>query len=251
MRLFKPSTESSLGAIVVLTILTASCATKKWVRNNFAEPMDARINALDKKVSGNKKETDNRITEVDQNAEHGIANAQAAAEKADQAATDAAKQAQGANDLAQKGVDQVNKVSETLENITNYQTVKTGTVLFRVNRAELTAEGQQTLDALVQDLPSFKHYAIAVQGHTDHTGSKTYNLQLSGRRANAVVRYLTAEKNVPLVRIFYLGYGEEKPAAPNRTRKGREENRRVDVTILTPQGSGSETSARTTNPLNQ
>src|SRR5215831_19219273 len=148
MRLLKSSSGASLGAIVMLVIGTAGCATKNWVRNNFAQPMEARINTLDKKIDENKKETDKRIAEVDQNAEHGIANAQAAAEKANQGAIDAAKQAQGASDLAQRNMDQVNKASESLENLTNYQSVKASAVLFRVNRAELTVEGQQTLDAL-------------------------------------------------------------------------------------------------------
>ena len=97
-----------------------------------------------------------------------------------------------------------------------------------------------------------KHYVVEVQGFTDRTGSKLYNLQLSERRADAVVRYLTAEKNVPLVRIHRIGYGIDKPTAPNNTRKGRKENRRVEVRVLTPQGSpGSQTAASSANPGSQ
>ena len=80
-----------------------------------------------------------------------------------------------------------------------------------------------------------KHYVIQIQGYTDKTGSKEYNLQLSQKRANAVIRYLTTNGKIPLVRIYSMGYGESDPAAPNATRKGRELNRRVDLTVMVPQ----------------
>ena len=72
-------------------------------------------------------------------------------------------------------------------------------------------------------------------------------LQLSRKRADAVVRYLTLEKQIPLVRVYVAGYGEDAPAAPNDTRQGREENRRVDVSILAPQSAGSAAEAHGTS----
>ena len=64
--------------------------------------------------------------------------------------------------------------------------------------------------------------------------STPYNLALSQRRADAVVRHLTENDKVPLIWIRYLGYGEEMPAADNTSRDGRQQNRRVVVTVLAP-----------------
>jgi len=245
----KHSREAALGSLALAVFLTAGCATKKWVQTEVVQPMETKVGGVDKKVDQNKKETDSRVSEVDQNAERGISNAQSAADKANQAAADAAKQAQSANQLAQKGVDEAGKVDQKLENFDNYQPVKTETILFKFNRADLTAEDKQTLDNVAQNLSSMKHYVVEVQGFTDRTGSKLYNIELSERRADAVVRYLTAEKNVPLVRIHRIGYGIDKPAAPNNTRKGRKENRRVEVRVLTAQGmAGNQASASSANP---
>ncbi|MGH9447236.1 MAG: OmpA family protein, partial [Terriglobia bacterium] len=98
------------------------------------------------------------------------------------------------------------------------------------------------LDQLIQQAKGLKHYAIQVQGYTDTSGPKGFNLQLSQRRAQAVVRYLTLNGDIPLVKVYSLGYGEAAPAVSNRTRKGRQQNRRVDVTIMVPQIPGQQTS---------
>ena len=112
--------------------------------------------------------------------------------------------------------------------------MKSHTVLFKVNHYVLTDEDKQQLDAFAQTFASMKRYVVQVQGYTDSTGSKPYNLQLSQRRADAVVRQLTENDNVPLIWVRYLGYGEETPAADNKSRDGREQNRRVVVTVLAP-----------------
>src|SRR5437870_3539519 len=89
----KRSREVALGSLAVAVFFTAGCATKKWVQTEVVQPMETKVGGVDKKVDQNKKETDSRISEVDQNAERGIANAQSAADKANQSAADAAKQA--------------------------------------------------------------------------------------------------------------------------------------------------------------
>ena len=93
-------------------------------------------------------------------------------------------------------------------------------------------------------------------GFADRTGSKAYNLELARRRADAVVRYLSVDKNIPLRDIRMLGVGSEFPNADNKTRAARKENRRVDVKIYAlnisgqPSGQTSGTSDRTNPPNN-
>ena len=80
---------------------------------------------------------------------------------------------------------------------------------------------------------------VSIDGHTDSRGSDSSNKDLSQRRANSVVNYIVA-KGISNDRLQGVGYGEEKPIASNKTRKGRAENRRVEFTILEQQLEGVE-----------
>jgi len=213
----------------LLVLLTAGCATKKYVQTNVAN-LEAKISGVDKKTDENAT----RITDLDHKTEAGIADAQKKAEQAGQEASKAESDAQAANALAQKGVDQANLVGQEVDNIDNFKPVKSETILFKVNRYNLTDEDKEQLDAFAHTTAGLKRYVIQVQGFTDSTGSKQYNLQLSQRRADAVVRYLTANDKIPLIWVRYLGYGEDMPASDNDTRDGRQQNRRVVVTVLAP-----------------
>ena len=84
---------------------------------------------------------------------------------------------------------------------------------------------------VVMDLPPRR--MIRVEGYSDSVGVDAYNLDLSYRRARAVVEYLVA-KGVPEARLSYVGNGEANPIAPNDSPEGRAMNRRVEFTILNP-----------------
>ena len=219
----------TLGTASLLILLTPGCATKKYVQANVAN-LEAKISGVDKKTDENAT----RITDLDRKTEAGIADAQKKADDAGQQATKAESDAQAAHALAQQGVDQANQVGQQLQSIDNFKPVKSETVLFKVNRYNLTDEDKQQLDAFVQTTAGLKRYVVQVQGFTDSTGSKQYNLQLSQRRADAVVRYLTENDKIPLIWIRYLGYGEDMPASDNDSRDGRQQNRRVVLTVLAP-----------------
>ncbi len=77
-----------------------------------------------------------------------------------------------------------------------------------------------------------------MDGYSDSAGEAEYNLDLSYRRARAVVEYL-ASQGVPRERLEYRGYGEVNPVAPNDSPEGRALNRRVEFTILEPEESSS------------
>jgi outer membrane protein OmpA-like peptidoglycan-associated protein len=142
-------------------------------------------------------------------------------------------------------------VKQEVENADNFQSVRKATILFGFNQSKLTSEDTETLDSLAQTVSGMKHYVLEVRGFTDNVGPKPYNLALSRRRADAVVRYLTLDKQIPLVRVYVAGYGEENPAAPNNTHDGREQNRRVDVSILAPQSAGPAAGAKGLGPESQ
>ena len=245
-------TMMAVGTVLLLVLLTAGCATKKFVRQNVSN-LETKIGGVDKKVDEKTTENATRITDLDRKTEAGIADAQKKAEDAGQQAGKAETDAQGANTLAQKGVDQANKVQDQLENADNFQPVKSERVLFKFNHADLTTEDKEQLDTLAQSVAAMKHYVIEVTGHTDKVGDPEYNLELSRRRADTVVRYLTENGKVPLVRIRNLGYGKDMPAGDNKSREGRKQNRRVEVKVMAPPmtAQASATQASTSAAVTQ
>jgi len=229
----------ALGGAVLLTLGTTGCiATRQYVRTQAVAPLQANINTVDKKVDKvdtKTNELDQRISDVDRHAEQGYSDATAKAQAADQHAEKADQSAQGAQQTADKGVNMATQAEQQIDNIDNYQPVKTENVLFGFNRFNLSDDAQQQLQGLTQTLGSMKHYVIEVEGFTDATGPKQYNLELSQRRADAVVRYLTADQHVPLVKIHVIGLGDDEPAADNHTRDGRKQNRRVQIRVMAPE----------------
>jgi len=135
----------------------------------------------------------------------------------------------------------VTSTNERISALDDYDVSDQATVLFKVNSAVLTPEAKTALDEVAQKALATKGYVIEVAGFTDSTGSIQKNRMLSQRRADAVVQYLAENFDIPLRRMITpFGYGEAeaKAAADNTTREGREQNRRVEVKILTNRGLG-------------
>jgi outer membrane protein OmpA-like peptidoglycan-associated protein len=226
------------AVVFCLVFFSAGCATKKYVQNythDNIKPLEVKLDNTNKQVAENGE----RITDLDRKTEKSISQAQSSADEANQAASKAQQSAVDARGLAQQGISDAAAVKTEVENADNFQPVKKATILFGINKSKLTQEDIESLDSLAQAASGMKHYVIEVRGFTDNRGPKTYNLQLSRRRADAVLHYLTLDKQIPLVRVYEAGYGDDDPAAPNKTRSGREQNRRVDVSILAPQSSAT------------
>ncbi len=102
---------------------------------------------------------------------------------------------------------------------------------FDFDKATLKPQGRRKLDALAERISAMQLEVVVATGHTDWTGTDSYNQRLSERRALAVKRYL-ADKGVPTDRIFTEGKGEKQPSATNATRAGRAQNRRVEVEMV-------------------
>ena len=83
---------------------------------------------------------------------------------------------------------------------------------------------------MLKEFPEFK---LAIEGHTDNQGRKDANLTMSQNRAQAVLSYLAA-KGIDASRMSSTGKGDTEPVADNRTREGREQNRRVDIVFVRP-----------------
>ena len=102
---------------------------------------------------------------------------------------------------------------------------------FAYNSAAVQPQFQRTLDQVASVLGEYNRTYIDVYGHTDSTGSDSYNQGLSDRRAAAVADYL-ATRGVQSARIATRGFGETQPIATNETEEGRAANRRVEIKIV-------------------
>jgi outer membrane protein OmpA-like peptidoglycan-associated protein len=103
-------------------------------------------------------------------------------------------------------------------------------VNFDFDKANIRADAEPILDAAASTLQAEQPVSIAVEGHTDSTGSDEYNQGLSIRRAAAVRDYLE-KKGIDPGRMTIEGYGETKPVASNDTDEGRAQNRRVELRV--------------------
>jgi outer membrane protein OmpA-like peptidoglycan-associated protein len=105
--------------------------------------------------------------------------------------------------------------------------------IFKFGQSKLPDETKEKIDSLVAQLKQDpKNVFIEIEGHTDNVGGKEINDKIGLERAQAVQRYLYEQYQIPLHKMNIISYGEEKPVAPNKTRAGRAQNRRVVIKVL-------------------
>ena len=100
--------------------------------------------------------------------------------------------------------------------------------LFDFDKSVLRADGKKNIDDALAKLAGVDVEMVIATGHTDSIGTDAYNQKLSDRRAAAVKEYL-ASKGIATSKITTLGKGESQPVATNKTKEGRQKNRRVDI----------------------
>jgi outer membrane protein OmpA-like peptidoglycan-associated protein len=107
-----------------------------------------------------------------------------------------------------------------------------GNITFATNSADISSSFYPVLDSVALVVNEFDKTYVDVVGHTDSTGTREYNQELSVRRAQSVADYLQSQKVLP-ERLLTRGMGPDSPVASNDTPEGRALNRRVEI-ILTP-----------------
>jgi outer membrane protein OmpA-like peptidoglycan-associated protein len=212
-----------------LTLAVApACATKKFVRTEVGQVND-KVTTL----SGSLEETQERvrqaegkITDVDQRAQAAATDAKNVGTQAQQAANAAGERANAVNARADTIEASARKLLFEVE-------LSEDQGKFSFGKTELPAEAKSAIDQMVDGLKSQKSAVwIEIEGHTDNVGDAKYNETLGMNRAEAVKRYLYEQHQVPLHKMNVISYGEGKPVAPNRTRDGRAQNRRVVIKVL-------------------
>ena len=121
--------------------------------------------------------------------------------------------------------------------LSEYDVKGEATVKFSVGSSQISAADQEELKKLAETAKGLTGYIVEVMGYADSTGSAAMNTKLSEDRAKGVITFLMQQGNVPIRHIVAPGaMGEYGAAAPNETKAGRAENRRVEVKVLVNKG---------------
>ncbi|HUE86878.1 MAG TPA: OmpA family protein [Vicinamibacterales bacterium] len=212
-------------SMFALTLAVApACATKGFVRtevgqvNDKVTTMGTSLEQTQERV----RQAEGRITEVDTKAG-----------AAQQSATEAQRAAAAANEAATEVGVRAEAIEAASRKLLYEVVLSEDQGKFGFGAAELPEEAKTAIDQLVDNLKGQKSAVwIEIEGHTDNIGDKKYNEQLGMTRAESVKRYLYEQHQVPLHKMNVISYGEDKPAAPNNTRDGRSQNRRVVIKVL-------------------
>lgn len=200
-------------------------ARKKYVARQLS-PIRNRVNELDELTASNSK----MLKDVDSRASEGIRVASAKANEADQHAIDAGNRAQMANQTAEQANTRLQTVSTVVGNLDQYKPATQTELRFRSGQTVLSKKAKGALDEMAANLKDQKGYIVEVQGFAPGRGQAA--LTTSQNMADAVVRYLVLNHEIPVYRIFVLGMG----SAPMPTADGSKATRiragRVDVTLL-------------------
>jgi outer membrane protein OmpA-like peptidoglycan-associated protein len=207
---------------------STACATKKFVRSSVGE-VNEKVDAQGRSIEETQERTrrnEGRISEVDAKAAAAATQAQAANDAA--AAAHSAATAVGSE--ANAKFDSIDRASKRLV----YEVVLSEDQgNFKFGKATLPDETKQKIDEMVAQLKQDpKNIYLEIEGHTDNIGDKRINEKIGMERAEAVKRYLYEQYQVPLHKMNVISYGEEKPIAPNKTKTGRAQNRRVVIKVL-------------------
>src|SRR4051812_1584522 len=214
-------------AVLVVGGSTA-CASKKFVRTSVGE-VNGKVDSLGRSVEETQERTrknEGKIAEVDQKA-------QAAAQSAQQANQAASAAQTAANDVGSKANQRFEAIDAANRRLVYEVVLSEDSGNFKFGQTKLPEEAKHKIDEMVQQLKQDpKNVFIEIEGHTDNVGDKLTNEKIGLERAEAVQRYLYEQYQIPLHKMNVISYGEEKPAAPNKTKAGRAQNRRVVIKVL-------------------
>jgi len=196
-------------------------ARKKWVKRQVS-PVKDRLNELDQLSAKNASD----IKDVDARAQAGIHQAQNTADQADQQAKQADTQAVQAQQIATQATTQTAELNTTVSNLDQYQQIADMEIHFRRVQTTLNAKAKAALDQVATQLAGQKGYIVEVQGYSQVRGQA--GIQRSRTMADAVVRYLVVDHQVPVYRIYRVAMGN----SPHDTTQSREGGTVVHVTLM-------------------
>ena len=242
-----------IGGLLGGALLVTGCATKKFVQEEIAKSQErtgaevgrvdkslgdekARVDGLQKSLADTRTATEDaarKAAEATTAASQAAARADEASAKATEAAAKADAAGATAKDALAKATDADQRLTNLWANRDKRTLTETVVVQFDFDKSMLDDGTQTRLLTLVKQLQDQPQLSVELEGYTDSTGPVPYNIGLSQRRAESVRRFLV-EKGVELPRIHSIGLGDIRPVADNKTKQGRDQNRRVSIRLYAP-----------------
>ncbi len=201
-------------------------ARKKYVQRQTA-PIRDRVNELDDLTSANSK----MIKDTDSRAQQGITLASTKANEADQHAIDAGNKAQLAQQTATTANTRLTTVEQVVGNIDQYKASTQTEIRFRPGQSVLSKNAKAALDDMATPLKAQRGYIVEVQGFSSGHGQTA--IATSQKMADAVVRYLVLNHDIPVYRIYVVGMGNAPVQSANADDKTkRTSGGRVEISLL-------------------
>ena len=218
-------------------------ARKKYVQRQLT-PIQNRVNELDELTAANTK----MIKDVDSRATQGIQMASNKATEADQHAVDAGNKATTAQETATKANTRLTTVEGVVSNIDQYKATNQTEIRFRPGQSVLSQNAKTALDQMAEPLKGTHGYIVEVQGFSSGKGQTA--IATSRKMADAVVRYLVENHEIPVYRIYVLGMGNApiQTTAENGEKPKRMSGGRVEVSLLKNDLEQLASSSSTTAP---
>jgi outer membrane protein OmpA-like peptidoglycan-associated protein len=218
------NTSITTAMAVLVIVGSTACATKGFVRTNVRDVQE-KVDTLSTSV----EETQERVRKN----ESQISDVGKEAQAAQNAAQQASQSAAAAAELAKKVQSRTEAVEKAGQRLVYEVVMSEQEGGFRFGSSELPEQAKKQLDELVAKLTQQpRNLFITIEGHTDSVGPSTVNDRIGLERAMAVEQYLYQQHQIPLQKMEAISYGEENPVAPNTTREGRAENRRIEIKVL-------------------
>src|SRR6266699_5080729 len=218
-------------------------ARKKYVQRQ-TQPIRDRVNELDELTAANTK----MIKDVDSRAQQGIQMASNKATEADQHAVDAGNKATTAQETATKANTRLTTVEGVVSNIDQYKATNQTEIRFRPGQSVLSQNAKTALDQMADPLKGTHGYIVEVQGFSSGKGQEA--IATSRKMADAVVRYLVENHEIPVYRIYVLGMGNApvQTTADAGQKPKRMSGGRVEVSLLKNDLEQLASSSSTTAP---
>jgi outer membrane protein OmpA-like peptidoglycan-associated protein len=217
---------------------STACATKNFVRTSVGE-VNSKVDSMGRSLEETQERTrrnEGRIAEVDTKAgaaQQAADKANTAANQAGTAASAASSAANAAAGTANTAVSKADAVDKASKRLVYEVVLSEDEGNFKFAKTELPDEAKGKLDQMVAMIKADPKGAyFEIEGHTDNVGDPKTNERIGLARAESVKRYLYEQHQIPLHKINVISYGEQKPVAPNKTKAGRAQNRRVVIKVL-------------------
>jgi len=229
-----------ISVVIMVVALSPACATKKFVLQEVGssvqaseQKLAARLDNHDSDIQSNASQIGELIA-VNKENQEALATVKDDVRAADGKATAARAVADQARGTADRATASIAGLSHQFQNRNQYNLVAEKVVLFGFGEWKMPENQADQLDEAAYLLKENPDTVVVLEGRTDSTGDKDFNIMLGQKRLEVVARYLIVEKGVPAYRIHEMSFGADQPIADNSTKEGRAQNRSTVVSIFAP-----------------